>query len=156
MYEYEYVTGFFWQNTGHEHREDGEQGQSPSKRIMHLGDQGCLWSWWVQILFIYGKGRSRSLQLMSEREWNSDSTSGGILAGIMQGAGAPTHHIKIHVYQHTSGTNWICHTYIWHTAAMSRKRLMSSPSNQHKIILWTIFIHIPHNHCKHSSNTGNA
>lgn len=23
---------------------------------------------------------------MSEREWNSDSTSGGILAGIMQGA----------------------------------------------------------------------
>ena len=31
---------------------------------------------------------------MSVREWNSDSTSGGILAGIMQGAGAPTHHIK--------------------------------------------------------------
>jgi len=37
---------------------------------------------------------------MSEREWNSDSTSGGILAGIMQGARGPTHHIKIHVFQH--------------------------------------------------------
>ena len=44
--------------------------------------------------YSYGKGRSRSLWLMSVREWNSDSTSGGILAGIMQGAGAPTHHIK--------------------------------------------------------------
>jgi len=72
----------------------------PSKRIMHL---------WTEVIcdhgeckfYLYGKGRSRSLRLMSERELNSDSTSGGILAGIMKGAGAPTHYVQIQVYQHT-------------------------------------------------------